>query len=83
MILTASAPYAGFVEYGHKMVILPVRRRALRFVVDGVTVFAKKVVQRPAGWLIVGNKIMKPFLRPAILQAVNKAKLWLAEVLLR
>lgn len=77
----ANAPYSGFVEFGHKMVILPVRRRALRFVVDGVVVFAKKVVQRPAGWIVVGNKIMRPFLFPAIVSAINRAMLKLAEVL--
>ena len=44
MIVSADAPYSGFVEFGTRPhVIRPKVRRALRFEVDGKVVFATRV----------------------------------------
>jgi hypothetical protein len=62
--------YAKFVELGHRVEIVPVKAKALRFYVRGVGwVFAKKVVQgltgKSASWEKEGDIIRKPFLKPA------------------
>ena len=72
IVISATVPYAPYVEYGTGMrgenptgpyVIRPVRAQALRFVVNGRVVFAKKVTHR-------GIKA-QPFLRPALRHAAG------------
>jgi len=64
--IVTDVPYARFVEFGHRRVIVPVRRKALRFFVDGREVFSKRVVFGGRGkssrWERDGNIVRKPFL---------------------
>lgn len=81
--------YAPHIEFGRKRIIEPVRARALRFTVKNpigkrrlrrTIIFAKRVEagrpgQKTATWeRVEGERIAKPFLRPALKGSVDKVK---------
>ncbi|MEM0382405.1 MAG: HK97 gp10 family phage protein [Nitrososphaerota archaeon] len=65
-VVEATAPYAGYVEYGSTShLIEPTKSRALRFSIDGRVIYARRV-RHP-------GSAPRPYWRPAYRETVKKA----------